>query len=291
MSEQHANVVDVRLLPNSAPIDRLQRPSIDYFKRHYVDKHRPCIVSGYLDDWKALTAWTPDYLRNAIGHHQVSVSRTAGDRSVFTDDVKKVEKMTFAQFLDVDRSPSAPFKYMMMQRAMERQFPELMDDVVLSQLVEKRRLFQVNFWYLPSPNLTLLHFDVFGNLLAMLKGRKRILLYPPAAHVYPHPVLGTFAQVRVEAPDMERFPRFSHDGAIELQLLPGEMLHIPAIWWHQVYSEPSISVNMWWWPRGSELMRTVSSPPFIGATLKRVRQKISRSLLKKRQPTSVYDEG
>ena len=270
-------------------IVRLNKPSREVFEREHLLKHKPCIITGMNDDWPALRLWDHDYLRRTIGKNEVPVSTTEGKRSVFTDDVKRYVRMSFAEFLDLDHSPENPKRYLTIQRAMEKAFPELMNDISLPPLFPKQHLFQANFWYVPGINMTPAHFDMAANLLCMIKGRKRLLLGPPGAPFYPHPVIGNFAQVDLEAPDLARFPKFTREGTLDVVIQPGEMLFIPGPWWHQVYSEPSIAVNIWWWPRGLALLKTFVSPQVFSHCLKRVRQQLARKLTGRRGPTSVYD--
>ena len=79
-------------------------------------------------------------------------------------------------------------------------------------------------------------------------GRKRVRLFPPefVREMYPNPLGadGRTVQSRVDltldkAALRERFPLFAAsramDGAgLEVVLLPGQALFIPAFWWHQV---------------------------------------------------------
>jgi hypothetical protein len=269
-------------------IVRLDRPSRATFEREHVRRHLPCIVTGLTEGWAARTKWDADYLRRTIGGTEVAVWRTAGARSVFTDDAKKIVRMRFAEFLDLDHSPAAAHKHLMMQRSMDTTFPALVPDIEVPPLFEREHLFQMNFWYAPGENLTLLHCDFAANLLTMVKGKKRVVLYPPGAPVYPHPVHGNFAQVLIDEPDMRRFPRFHREGVLDFELHAGEMLYIPGLWWHQVYSEPSIAVNFWWWPRGMGLLKTVLSRQMLSFGWKRVKQKLGERLQRRKPSDSAY---
>lgn len=57
-------------------------------------------------------------------------------------------------------------------------------------------------------------------------------------------------QVDFENPDFERFPGMAHLEGVETVLGPGEVLHIPMYWWHQIESLPNrghtVSVNFWY---------------------------------------------
>lgn len=50
--------------------------------------------------------------------------------------------------------------------------------------------------------------------------------------------------VDVDNPDLSKFPDFSSARSIDFTLNPGEVLYIPALWFHNVRSEEfSVSVN------------------------------------------------
>ena len=53
--------------------------------------------------------------------------------------------------------------------------------------------------------------------------------------------------VNVEHPDFKKHPKFAEAKQLECILAPGDMLFIPAKFWHYVRSlSPAISVNFWY---------------------------------------------
>ena len=44
--------------PTIAVVDRIS--THEFFREFYV-RHRPCIITGRLDEWPAFSTWTPDY--------------------------------------------------------------------------------------------------------------------------------------------------------------------------------------------------------------------------------------
>jgi len=62
-------------------------------------------------------------------------------------------------------------------------------------------------------------------------------------------VMYYLSYVDCDNPDYEKFPKFREARAWEGMLNPGEILYLPARWWHQVRSlQDAISVNFWWAP-------------------------------------------
>src|SRR5262249_21988689 len=96
------------------------------------------------------------------------------------------------------------------------------------------------------------HYDDMHNLFAQVEGRKRFLLFNPSQfdRLYPGP-LNTRTQhlsrIDLTAPDLDRFPKLAKAEYWEAVVTPGDLLFMPAFWWHQVSSpDLSVSVNYWW---------------------------------------------
>lgn len=87
------------------------------------------------------------------------------------------------------------------------------------------------------------------NILIQLTGRKRVLLFHPedAGCLY---MEGSSSRViDVDGADPAAFPEFARarERALEVQLGPGDVLFIPALWPHHVRAEDfSVSVNVFW---------------------------------------------
>jgi hypothetical protein len=101
---------------------------------------------------------------------------------------------------------------------------------------------------------TQIHHDPEHNLACVIAGRRRFVLFPPeqVVNLYIGPIENPppLSLVDLEAPDLERFPRFASAlaTAVECELEPGEALFIPRHWWHHVTSlDPyNAMVNYWW---------------------------------------------
>jgi len=100
--------------------------------------------------------------------------------------------------------------------------------------------------------LTPCHFDLVHNAYVQVRGWKRFILLDPVYGecLYPYPgkhPMDRCARVDLESPNYARFPRFRHARAVEAVLGPGDMLIIPAGWWHhvQTLTEDSVSVSFW----------------------------------------------
>ena len=104
------------------------------------------------------------------------------------------------------------------------------------------------------------HYDPDDNFLIMIQGRKQVRLfgYDHLNSLYPNP-MGSYgktiqSQVDLDNVDKVRFVNFTEDPTLHCQhcvLHPGEMLFIPAFYWHQVTAlDTGISVNMFYGDSG-----------------------------------------
>ena len=101
------------------------------------------------------------------------------------------------------------------------------------------------------------HYDAFDNLACVVAGKRRFTLYAPEriGGLYVGPIDNTMAGQPVSLaasspPDDEKFPLFREirDQALHADLLPGDALYLPKLWWHKVESTAPFNglVNYWW---------------------------------------------
>lgn len=118
--------------------------------------------------------------------------------------------------------------------------------------------FQLPFvWLTQAGAVTPCHYDNYRNFYVQMRGRKHFLIMPPASHsrLYPHPALHPAhrsARVRVRpgeplsAEEAEMYPAYRNLSATEVNLAPGEVLFLPAMWFHQVTAvDSTVSLNIW----------------------------------------------
>lgn len=155
--------------------------------------------------------------------------------------------------LSADEEQHAPVAYMS-QHALFHQAPALQELITVPPHALGRSLAPVNAWIGTRGTVTALHSDPQHNLLAQVAGYKYVRLYERGAEadIYADVLraanTNSFGRspVRVEAPDLRRFPRFSNAAFTELVLGPGDVLFIPRGHWHYVRSlSASVSVNFW----------------------------------------------
>lgn len=85
------------------------------------------------------------------------------------------------------------------------------------------------------------------NLLVQVTGKKRVVLFSPrdASYLY---LSGDKSQVLdIDQPNLETYPLFAHATRHECLLEAGDVLFIPALWFHNVISlDFSVAINIFW---------------------------------------------
>lgn len=234
----------------------------ELMERYYLT-HRPVILEGFMDGWPALERWRPQALAERYGDVEVEVM--AGRESRADHDLDPDACRTMMRLGDFIRrllegGPSNDLYLTARNFALERQeLRGLLDDLRYPEGVLRRTDFHgaVKLWVGPAGTRTGLHHDLGTVLFGQLHGRKRFRLIPSFQihRVYSHREV--WSQVDTDAPDLERFPAYREADVLEAVLGPGEMLLIPAGWWHAVDAlDVSVSVtfqefdvpegNTWW---------------------------------------------
>lgn len=255
------------------PIPRLHKPERAAFEAEWLKRDRPVILTGLLTDWPAREAWTDEALEARIGEREipfwVSPDRIFG---VAPFAELETETLPFREFMAYCRAGSREGGHLYLRKgALAAIAEELLADVSTPDYVDQRWLLSTNLWIGPAGHDTPLHYDLAHNLLAQVRGRKRIRLWAPETTraMAPNPAFSNsphFSRIRdLESVDPERFPGFAEAPCFEAELAPGEVLYLPICWWHQVLSlDFAISVNYWWAPPLDYLhplvLRTAATP-------------------------------
>jgi Cupin-like domain len=227
---------------------------------------RPVIITGSVNRSRALSRWTPTYLKSTVGSRRIDVYVSAdgtfpGGSGPYDHNKHRNVEMTVSECIDrmngLKLNPviTPGEKYYLYQSPAEH-FQDILGDLhdppYLPEGPGPDRGFIQNVWMSGAGNVTPIHYDLSENILVQILGEKRVLLWDPSQYslLYLNP-LGTQhdrqSRIDVNRPDATSFPRFVNAKALEYILRPGEMLYIPAFWMHYVYTiRFSVSVNYWW---------------------------------------------
>lgn len=242
----------------AAPVERLHRPTPEAFRSAFLNRRKPVIITGLVETWDAFEAWSPEYLQETVGDQRVTVD-VSTDGNFKPDPGSSIEAMPTEEMSVRDYvawlvGPRDSGKsYYLTQQSLLGRFRALLDDVAIPDLFPRQDLKEANLWIGAGGNTSPLHCDFMNNLLAQVRGRKRILLFAPGEHgnLYPfppwHSLPSHLSRVDADRPDLGRYPRFTRAQRYECVLETGEILFIPVYWWHQVTGEGlNVSINFWW---------------------------------------------
>jgi len=202
----------------------------------------PFIITGVAGRWP-LAQLSLEDLRSDYGH--LPVRARTGDyiNTAFAPD-RAMQDMTLLDYLDlVAKTPGdlPPYLGNLELRALNRlcHWPTWFD-----------KMGPPRFWIGPAGTVTPLHCDYDDNLFAQLWGSKRIFLAPPHHDAYLYPKVANAvlsgSPFNPEAPDYARYPLARQAALVDCIVAPGEMLYVPAGWYHQVRALTfSLSSNRW----------------------------------------------
>ena len=233
-----------RSLPLLTSIPRVKRLDAQGFAARAA-QGLPFLMTGLVGRWP-LCRLTLEELREQYG--ELPVRARTGDyiRQAFRAD-RPMRDMTLREYLDLEpgriHGPDEPPPYVgnMELRELNRlcHWPAYF-----------RKMGPPRFWLGPIGTMTPLHCDFDDNIFAQLWGTKRIFLVPPHHDKFlyvreANPVLFG-SPFDPEQPDFEAYPLARHAAPVEIIVEPGDMLYVPAGWYHQVRAlEFSLSSNRW----------------------------------------------
>jgi lysine-specific demethylase 8 len=239
-------------------IERVERPSPEIFERDHLRPERPVVITGAMEAWAALGSWNCDYLAFRVGHARVPLcwSQT-GDFSYDPAGGPRFD-VSIAPFQEaLSRIQEPPDERSGVHYVQCVDIPEhlreLLSDIEIPRYIAGERPI-VYLWIGQGGNTTGLHYDGRHNLLCQVQGQKHIRLFDPEdfaalAHC-PLDAKGPgtyYSLIDASRPDLERFPELIRARPLEVTLSPGEMLFIPALWWHHVRSIGiNVAVSFWW---------------------------------------------
>jgi len=199
--------------------------------------------------WPAFTKWTPEYLVQKIGHLYVWADISADNQFDFYGEKWKMENVSFEFFSSKCASIQKGKKYYIAAQSI----PELEVDVREPSFSLPLSPNSIHMWMGCGGQLTPIHPDPFENLMGVVSGEKDFLIFHPGDREYLYPIQKPKSPVlssRIddfENVDLDKFPLFPKARPFRIRVKSGEMLYLPAYWWHQVESEGrNIAVNFWY---------------------------------------------
>ncbi|TFI53958.1 cupin-like domain-containing protein [Mastigocladus laminosus UU774] len=266
---------------------RIKNPSTKQFLEMW-QQYQPFIIEDVATHWDICNKWSNDYLIKHCGDNLVPVRFFTKD--YFTnyenfayessDYQRRIQEMTYKEYIknyvedmsNESKNDSEIVVSYLPQANFEEHFPEVIGDVTYPEYLNRKPnvLFWQGFSKKSFCSTTNLHFDGIHNLFCQIRGRKRILLFPPSDYLSFYPALDNSlsvienSKVNPDFLDLELFPKFPWQEKIEVVLQPGEIIYIPPFWWHYITAVDENISLLFFYPleigdvfRRKKLLRTI----------------------------------
>lgn len=243
-----------RKLPQPSQIQRTQIADFAAFER-LLAASKPCIISGS-DIGPCTTRWTNDYLKQAVGPDRSVVVHVSPETKMdFQAKNFSYKTQDFDSFIDaVGQGGKLYLRALSSDAPSEKptnlstDFPGIADDFRLPpELAHVAEHAHSSPLRISGPVKMWLHFDVMANVLCQVRGRKRLLLYPPSdvTHLAFAPGASS-SSIDVFTADLASHPALQHTHPHEALLEPGDILFIPPLWSHTAAPTEgsSVAVNV-----------------------------------------------
>ncbi|BGP23844.1 phospholipase A2 [Rhodotorula toruloides] len=267
--------------------------------------------AGQTEQIPALERWTDEYLVGRLAEGALSISVTPeGNADAIVDGVfaepatvdMPLEAL-LAKLREDEQTRAGPVHYLQSQNGnLGEEYAILQEDVGTDGPAFAREVFGdppevANIWIGGSRSKTSLHKDPYENIYMVVRGSKTFTLLAPTEayclheQLFPHATYSFSAEtssfclnrtspptslpwipVDPLAPDLERFPRYAFARPTKVTLNPGDMLYLPALWYHFVEQDvgwgpegegkgvkAAIAVNWWYEMRHDGLLWSTCS--------------------------------
>ena len=260
-------------------------PTPFQFHVNYVSKNLPCIFRNAINKWPAIKAWNNDYLEKKIGEKEITVAVTPnGLADAVVDNMfvlPEERSMLMKDFLNLSKKTNFNEVYYIQKQNsnMTKEFKDLMTDIDVDIGWASEALCKspdaINFWMGQEKAVTSLHKDHYENLYCVIKGEKHFTLYPPSDRPYiPYktyqvgqykfdPLGNTWTIENSKTvgssnkvpwicvdplkPRYDLYPQFKHAQPVQCTVKAGDVLYLPALWFHHVrQTDWTIAVNYWY---------------------------------------------
>lgn len=271
-------------LPHPEPVETVRHPySLEEFRREHVLRRRPVVIrtSGPAELGWRTERWTTDYLVERAGEVPVLVQLRQGGVFSPVRGAGTHQRMSFADFVHrVMEGPEGDESlYLNVQDYGQQVGPpldRLQEDFSVPEYFRHMPLRWVNLWMGRTAGAahSQLHHDYHDNLYCVVSGRKHFVVFPPTdapclytrgrpLRIEPNGLIHYAPEQRARQPhfslvntqrvDPGRFPRYRQTRPASATIEPGDLLFLPAGWFHEVRSEGAhIAINFWADPPSSE---------------------------------------
>jgi hypothetical protein len=229
-----------------------ERSGIDpgTFFADYFSRNRPLVLRQAVRHWPALYKWSPRYFAECYGDAPVTITANRQADPWYEINARRhMTQTTLREYVSMLSSGDRTNDYYLVANShalqTERLAP-LFDDIggIFGLLDHGSQRNHTFLWLGPAGTVTPLHHDKTNLLIAQIRGRKRVILFPTESIRHMNNVVGVYTTADPEDPerspiDLRGLPQF------EVTIGPGDVLFVPIAWWHHVRAlDLSITVSM-----------------------------------------------
>ena len=260
------------------PIITGEKCSVDNFRDNIQTVHTPVVLRGVpigncVERWKS-----PDYLISKTPNKDVKIHVSTDPKRMdfrtknFKYCVCSLNDLIFKASETSDKTKNSQFyidsneKYYLRSTSddprgkdtvlFSKDFPELSDDFILPQYFDEEALFSSVLRISSAEIRVWTHYDVMDNLYVQIVGHKKAIMWAPsdALNLY---LEGDKSKI-IDIDDLEKnskdFPNFFKAEQWSCDLIPGDILYIPALWFHNMTAiDYGVAINVFWKNLNAEL--------------------------------------
>lgn len=244
-------------------VEIYENVDIEMFRNCICSKRLPALLKA-VDVGPCLEKWTPEFLVENTKDKEVRVHVSTSPRLDFINKNFAYKSVTLDELIERIFYPRRKNSWFLSEDEfyylrslggnprkdvadIGKDYPSLACDVKVPQFFPAENFFSSVFRLASAGVQLWTHYDIMDNILIQIHGRKKVVLFSPKDISYMYLIGDKSAVIDIDDPDLDRFPNFQLATKYECYLEPGDILYIPALWFHNVTSvDPGIAVNMFW---------------------------------------------
>ncbi|MEU1933810.1 cupin-like domain-containing protein [Streptomyces coeruleorubidus] len=221
----------------------------------HVRTRTPTVFRAAAATWPAVKDWSFPYLASL--DPGLPVQLVAGNRETARTRFTSSTLGSYIGSLTRD-APSDDALAYLKEFDLLKKFPQLRADLRSRELFPSGTIRSSATWIGPSRARTGLHCDLLDNLAVQIMGTKRFHLAHPGAVKRAGKESGKYdAWARLSLVGAEELAAGQeHGGFFVVDLEPGDVLYVPAYWWHEVVNlTPGVLLSGFFGPKTRVLSR------------------------------------
>jgi len=230
------------------PIERIESVSVDEVKELLLTSRRPLIFSGLDHSFEFLKKWNLDFFKQFDS--MVPVQKPEPDGVNYFINYKSIHLPKFINSIRNGENLYIGAREILTakgQRSDKDGLGELASEIKIPSWIDEPNIYSSNLWIGAGNNHTLLHYDPWNSILMLAEGNKEFIVIPntDTQKVYPYSSFnikalteGRVLHSKINPLNVQKQfqSKFGTIKARSGKISAGEMIFIPAGYWHYVKS-------------------------------------------------------